>query len=68
VSRQPRSSPLGPAPTRGQRLIYRTHGDRGYGKHRRKSFIEADYARLLDSAHPELAGPIVLVWDNCPPI
>ncbi len=38
--------------------------DRGYGKHRRKSFIEADYARLLDSAHPELAGPIVLVWDK----
>ena len=35
-----------------------------YGKHRRKSFTEADYARLLDSAHPELAGPIVLVRDK----
>ena len=23
-----------------------------------------DYARLLDAAHQQLAGPIVLVWDN----
>ena len=28
------------------RLIYRTHLDRGSGKHRRKSFAETDYARL----------------------
>jgi putative transposase len=48
------------------RLIYRTHLDRGSGKHRRKGFTEADYARLLDGAHQELAGPIVLVWDNLP--
>jgi len=48
------------------RLIYRTHLDRGSGKHRRKSFDETDYARLLDGAHQQLAGPIVLVWDNLP--
>jgi len=48
------------------RLIYRTHLDRGPGKHRRKGFTEADYARLLDGAHQQLHGPIVLVWDNLP--
>jgi DDE superfamily endonuclease len=48
------------------RLIYRTHLDRGSGKHRRKGFAETDYAPLLDGAHQELAGPIVLVWDNLP--
>ena len=47
-------------------LIYRTHVDRGYGNHRRKGFAEADYARPLDGAHQELAGPIVLVRDNLP--
>ena len=25
---------------------------------------EADYARLLDAAHQQLGGPLVLVWDN----
>ncbi|MEX5717768.1 transposase [Geodermatophilus maliterrae] len=30
----------------------------------RKGFTEADYARLLDAAHQQLRGPIVLVWDN----
>jgi DDE superfamily endonuclease len=44
------------------RLIYRTHhGRRGS---RRKGFTEADYAALLDAAHQQLGGPIVLVWDN----
>ena len=47
-------------------LIYRTHLDRGSGKHRRKGFTETDYARLLDAAHQQLHGPIVLVWDNLP--
>jgi putative transposase len=47
-------------------LIYRTHLDRGSGKHRRKSFAETEYARLLDGAHQELGGAIVLVWDNLP--
>ena len=45
------------------RLIYRTHrGRRGSG--RRKGFTEADYAALLDAAHQQLGGPIVLIWDN----
>jgi len=46
------------------RLIYRVHDGRGHGKERRKGFTEADYARLLDAAHHQLAGPLVLVWDN----
>ena len=33
-----------PGATRQTRLIYRTHLDRGHGKHRRKGFTEADYA------------------------
>jgi DDE superfamily endonuclease len=48
------------------RLIYRTHLDRGSGKHRRKGFTETGYARLLDAAHQQLDGPIVLIWDNLP--
>ena len=44
------------------RLVYRTHhARRGSG---RKGFTEADYAALLDAAHQQLGGPIVLVWDN----
>jgi hypothetical protein len=44
------------------RLVYRTHrGRRGSG---RKGFTEADYAALLDAAHRQLGGPIVLIWDN----
>lgn len=46
------------------RLIYRIHLDRGPAKGRRKGFTETDYARLLDTAHQQLGGPIVLVWDN----
>ncbi|WP_371330446.1 transposase [Streptomyces sp. TP-A0356] len=46
------------------RLIYRLHLDRGPAKGRRKGFTETDYARLLDAAHQQLGGPIVLVWDN----
>ncbi|MCC4322688.1 transposase, partial [Streptomyces malaysiensis] len=46
------------------RLIYRTHLDRGPAKGRRKGFTETDYVRLLDAAHQQLGGPIVLVWDN----
>jgi hypothetical protein len=45
------------------RLIYRTHpGRRRPGG--RKGLTEADYAALLDAAHQQLGGPIVLVWDN----
>ena len=49
------------------RLIYRTHAGRrsdGRRDRRRKGFTEADYAALLDAAHQQLGGPIVLVWDN----
>ena len=54
------------AATERARLIYRTHLDRGSGKRRRKGFTETDYARLLDGAHQELGGAMVLVWDNLP--
>jgi transposase len=46
------------------RLIYRTHSGRRQRTERRKGFTEADYAALLDAAHRQLGGPIVLVWDN----
>ncbi|MEY9913686.1 hypothetical protein ABIA35_009960 [Catenulispora sp. MAP12-49] len=45
------------------RLIFRTlvyHGR----KNEPKGFAEEDYAVLLDAAHQQLDGPIVLVWDN----
>ena len=45
------------------RLIYRVHHSRR-GAGQRKGFTEADYARLLDAAHQQLSGPLVLVWDN----
>jgi hypothetical protein len=44
------------------RLIYRTHPGRRRRPGGRKGFIEADYAALLDAAHRQLGGPIVLVW------
>ena len=56
----------GPGGTGRARLIYRTHLDRGSGKHRRKGFDETDYARLLDGTHQALGGAMVLVWDNLP--
>ena len=46
------------------RLIYRVHKSRRRGKDQRKGFTEADYAQLLDAAHQQLAGPLVVVWDN----
>ena len=45
------------------RLIYRTRTHRGR-KGERRSFAEADYAALLDAAHQQLGGPIVVIWDN----
>jgi transposase len=51
-------------PGQRARLIYRVHAGRGHGKDQRKGFIEADYARLLDAAHQQLGGPLVVVWDN----
>ena len=46
------------------RLIYRVHSSRRHRKDPRKGFTEADYAQLLDAAHQQLAGPLVVVWDN----
>lgn len=46
------------------RLIFRMlvhHGRKG----ERKGFREKDFAALLDTAHQQLGGPIVLVWDKC---
>jgi putative transposase len=45
------------------RLIYRVHKARRRGD-QRKGFTEPDYARLFDAAHQQLAGPLVVVWDN----
>jgi hypothetical protein len=45
------------------RMIYRTivrHGRKG----ERPGFREHDLAALLDAAHQQPHGPIVLVWDN----
>src|SRR5205807_4584999 len=50
-------------PGQRSRLIYRTLTHRGR-KGERRSFAEADYAGLLDAAHSQLGGPIVLIWDN----
>jgi hypothetical protein len=49
-------------PDQRPRLIYRTHRARRADK--RKGFTEHEYARLLDAAHQQLGGPVVLVWDN----
>jgi len=49
-------------PGQRPRLIYRVHRRRAGDK--RKGFTETDYARLLDAAHQQLTGPVVLVWDN----
>jgi hypothetical protein len=46
------------------RLIYRTHPGHRRRLGGRKGLTEADYAALLDAAHQQLGGPIVLVWDN----
>jgi putative transposase len=49
-------------PGQRPRLIYRTHRARRGDK--RKGFTETDYARLLDAAHQQLNGPVVLIWDG----
>jgi putative transposase len=43
------------------RLICRVHKSRRRGKDQRKGLTEADYAALLDAAHRQLAGPLVVV-------
>ena len=48
---------------RRPRLVYRVcKGPRPGDK--RKGFTEADYAMLLDAAHQQLGGPLVVIWDN----
>jgi DDE superfamily endonuclease len=63
-----RAALLATKPGHRPRLIYRTHSSRRSGGRRdsgrRKGLTEADYAALLDAAHRQLGGPIVLVWDN----
>jgi len=51
-------------PGQRTRLIYRVHHARRRGTDRRKGFTETEYARLLDDAHQQLGGPVVVVWDN----
>ena len=46
------------------RLIYRVHHARRRRGDPRKGFTETGYARLLDAAHQQLRGPLVVVWDN----
>jgi putative transposase len=46
------------------RLIYRTRTGRKHAASQRKGFTETDYAHLLDAAHQQLGGPLVVVWDN----
>ena len=46
------------------RLIYRVHHARRRRGDQRKGFTETGYARLLDAAHQQLGGPLVVVWDN----
>jgi hypothetical protein len=46
------------------RLIYRAHYGRLRRNDQRKGFTETGYARLLDAAHQQLGGPLVVVWDN----
>jgi transposase len=46
----------------GPRLVFRVHAARPADK--RKGFTETGYARLLDAAHQQLGGPLVVVWDN----
>lgn len=50
-------------PHQKSRLIYRMMVHRGR-KGEKKGFRESDFAALLDAAHQQLGGPIVLVWDN----
>lgn len=51
-------------PGQRPRLIYRVHHARRSRDDQRKGFTEADYARLLDDAHQQPGGPLVVVWDG----
>jgi putative transposase len=49
---------------RPPRLVFRVRAGRRRDGDKRKGFTETDYARLLDAAHQQLGGPLVVVWDN----
>jgi len=51
-------------PGQAPRLIYRVHKNRRRRGDQRKGFTETDYAHFFDAAHQQLAGPLVVVWDN----
>jgi putative transposase len=51
-------------PGQQPRLIYRVHHGHRSRDDRRKGFTEPEYARLLDAAHQQLGGPLVVVWDG----
>jgi len=51
-------------PGQRPRLIYRVHHARRRRGDSRKGITETGCAALLDAAHQQLAGPIVMVWDN----
>ena len=52
-----------PGAEHAPRLIHRSIAYRGR-KTEKKGFDEHDYIRLLDAAHQQLRGPLVVVWDN----
>ena len=58
------AAPIAVKPGQRPRLIYRVHHGRRSRADKRKGFTETDYARLLDAAHQQLGGPLVVVWDN----
>ena len=55
---------IGIQPGHRPRLIYRAHRRRRRRGDQRKGFTETGYARLLDAAHQQLGGPLVVVWDG----
>lgn len=58
------AAPIAVKPGCRPRLIYRVHHARRHRNDQRKGFTETGYARLLDAAHQQLTGPLVVVWDN----
>lgn len=48
---------------RATRLIYRTQLYRGRTGEK-KGFRAREFAGLLDAAHRQLGGPVIVVWDN----
>ena len=46
------------------RLIHRVRRGRRPRGGKRNGFTGTGYARLLDAAHQQLGGPLVVVWDN----